>query len=262
MKIIITLFIVFMFSENIIMSQPADHIEGGRYVKTIEYNVITRGVTEESGRYNLEHKSILDRIFFGTKNSFVEFVFEDSPEGSNEATAFRIIKNLQDDSYKLEAMRLQNLHEVYKIRNELLEKTTSIIVPFWLSTAISQETVDQIKEHNKQAEIFKYRDDLYKPYRPKPKTFRLSKEFAEKLHGKTAILIDNFKAVGIPSDIFDGYNVTFRCVVEDELWTLSIQCPQRKALQLSDLFRQIIADGFDNKIDESKYLKLLDEINL
>jgi hypothetical protein len=83
MKIIITLLIVFMFSENIIMSQPADHIEGGRYVKTIEYNVITRGVTEESGRYNLEHKSILDRIFFGTKNSFVEFVFEDSPEGSN-----------------------------------------------------------------------------------------------------------------------------------------------------------------------------------
>jgi len=66
----------------------------------------------------------------------------------------------------------------------------------------------------------------------------------------------------LPANIFDGYNVTFRCVVEDELWTLSIQCPQRKALQLSDLFRQIIADGFDNKIDESKYLKLLDEINL
>lgn len=44
------------------------------------------GVAEEGNMYNLEHKSEIDRLFFGTKNSFVEFVFEDSPEGSNEAT--------------------------------------------------------------------------------------------------------------------------------------------------------------------------------
>lgn len=49
--------------------------------------------------------------------------------------------------------------------------------------------------------------------------------------------------------------------MDNELWTLSIHSPKEgKALQFSDLFRQIIADGFDNKIDESIYLKLLDEI--
>lgn len=260
MKAIIILSIIFVFSGNVILSQPIDHKDGGEYVKTVEYNVIIGGVTEEPSRYNLEHKSILDRIFFGNKNSFVEFVFEDSPEGSNEATALRITKNPQGDSYKLEVMRLQNMFEVYNIQRTLLEKTTPISVPFWVSKVIPRETTEQIRNHNKQAAIFKYNDDLYQSYRPDPKVFIINKELAGKLHWKTSMLIDNFKGEGIPAIIADGYEVTFRCVVENELWTLSIHCPQRRALQLSDLFRQIIADGFDNKIDESIYLRLLDEI--
>lgn len=161
-------------------------------------------------------------------------------------------------------MRLQNVNKVSKIRVVLLEKTTPIIVPNWLSAGVSLEIRDRIREHNKQVASYsnKFSDDLYKPYRPEPKEFQLSKEFVEKMHGKTATLIDNFKGIGIPANIFDGNNVTFRCISEDELWTLSIHCPQRRALQLSELFQQIIADGFDNKMDESKYLKLLDEIDL
>lgn len=259
MKTNIILFIALIFSTNVIMSQSKDHIEGGDYLKTVEYNLIISGEKEEYNMYNLEHKSFIDRLFFGTKNSFVEFVFEGSPEGSNEATAFRIIKNLQDDSYKLEIMRFQNIHKLYNIRDLLLEKTTPLKIPYWISAAVSFEIRDRIKEHNKQIAILKNRDDLYKPHRPKPKEFELSKAFAEKLHGKTAALIDNFKGVGIPPMIVDGNSVTFRCISADELWTLSIHCPQRRALQLSELFRQIIADGLDNKLDESKFIKQLDE---
>ena len=120
MKPNIILIIAFIFSANVIMSQSIDHIEGGQYLKTIEYNLIMSGEKKEFDWYNLKHKSIIDRIFFGIKNSFVEFVFLGSPEGSNEATAFRIIKNLHENSYKLEMMRLQNVNKVSKIRVVLL----------------------------------------------------------------------------------------------------------------------------------------------
>ena len=75
------------------------------------------------------------------------------------------------------------------------------------------------------------------------------------------MLIENFRGVGIPLNIADGFTVTFRCVKDDELWTLWIHNPMKgKALQFSDLFRQLIKDSFDNKMNETKYLKLLDGI--
>lgn len=257
-----TLFVLFLFSWNIIMSQSVNHTDGGYYLKTVEYNIFNRSVSEESTRYNLEHKSILDRIFFGSKNSFVEFVFKDSPEGSNEATAFRINKNRQADSYKLEVMRLEDMAKVYNLERTLSEKTTQIPLPFWISRVIPMETAVQIREHNKQASILKVNDDLYKPYHPNPKVFVISKDLAEKMHRKISMLIDTFKGEGVLVHIVDGYVVTFRCVMEDELWALSIHIPQGRALQLSDLFRQMISEGFSNNIEESKYIKLLDDINL
>lgn len=97
---------------SLIMSQPINHMTG-KYLKTIEYNVLHKGVTEETNIYNLKHKSAIDRVFFGTKNSFIEFVFVSTPEESNEAVALRIIKNKQDNSYELEVMCLQNIFDVY-----------------------------------------------------------------------------------------------------------------------------------------------------
>lgn len=259
----IILSIMFVFAANLIMSQPINHIAGGEYLKTIEYNVLHPGVTEEGNMYNLKHKSEIDRLFFGTTNSFVEFVFESTPEGSNEAIAFRIIKNRQDNSYELEVMHLQNILDVYyrKLKHVLIENLTPIYIPFWLSTAIPREIDDRIKEHNKQASRLKNSDDLYIFYRPKPLKLQISKELAEKIHDKTLLLIENFRGVGIPANISDGFGVTFRCVKDDELWTLRIHTPEEgKILKFSDLFRQLITESFDNKMKETKYLKLLDEI--
>ena len=189
MKTII-LSIMFSLTANLIMAQPMSHMDLGRYLKTIEYNVLHPGVTEEGNMYNLEHKSEIDQLFFGTKNSFVEFVFEDSPEGSNEATAFRIIKNRQDNSYDLEVTRLQNLLDVYyrKLKFVLVDKLSPIYTPFWLSTLIDRETEDRIKEHNKQASLLKKSDELYTSYRPEPLKIQISNKLAEKIHGKTSML--------------------------------------------------------------------------
>lgn len=76
-----------------------------------------------------------------------------------------------------------------------------------------------------------------------------------------ASLINNFKVEGIPSLISDGDNITFRCVVGNELWTLTIHSPQRESRQLSDLCKQIIADSKSHQLDEHTYLNLLDKIN-
>lgn len=255
--------VLFVFNGNLIMpQQPVNHVNGGAYLKTIEYNVLHPGVTEDGNMYNLEHKSKFDRLFFGTKNSFVEFVLESTPEGNNEAIAFRIINNRQNNSYELEVMRLQNILDVYyrKLKYMLVENLTPIYTPFWLTTVVSRETKDRIKEHNKQAALLKNSDDLYKSYRPEPLRLQICNELAEKIHDKTLLLIENFRGVGIPANITDGFEVVFRCVNDDELWTLSIHSPQGKSLRFSDLFRQLIMDSFDNKINESKYLKLLDEI--
>lgn len=51
MKAIIILSIMFAFTSNFVMSQPVRHINGGHYLKTVEYNVIHLGKTEESNIY-------------------------------------------------------------------------------------------------------------------------------------------------------------------------------------------------------------------
>lgn len=100
MKPNIILFIALIFSTNVSMSQSVDHEEGGQYLKTVEYNVIMSGEKKEFDWYNLKHKSIIDRIFFGIKNSFVEFVFLGSPEGitrlqhfASSKTCMKILTN-------------------------------------------------------------------------------------------------------------------------------------------------------------------------
>jgi hypothetical protein len=72
--------------------------------------------------------------------------------------------------------------------------------------------------------------------------------------------IDNFKGKGIPALIFDGEKVTFRCVVEYELWELTIHEPEGYMKRLTNLFQQLIKDAEANTLDESKYATLLNEL--
>ncbi|GHV33236.1 hypothetical protein FACS1894177_09690 [Bacteroidia bacterium] len=75
------------------LSQNTDHEGGGHFTKRIDYNVNLKGFKDDDNSYNLDGKSILDRILLGNINSPVEFVFEDSPEGDDEVLAFRIVRD-------------------------------------------------------------------------------------------------------------------------------------------------------------------------
>ncbi|MDR1120462.1 MAG: hypothetical protein LBM08_06050 [Dysgonamonadaceae bacterium] len=220
------------------------------------------GGTEADNIYNLNGKSILDRILFGRINYPIEFVFEDSPEGDDEVSALRIVRNSRMDSYQLEIMRMPDIEKVYNAIRFLSTKVNKTVIPPELIQMISLEGRALLNEHNKEVDCIRLNDDLYKPYRPESKTLQISNEFAEKLHNKIATLIDNFKAAGIPPISSDGYKVTFRIIVENEVWSLSIHMLQKNALIMANLCRQIIEDADVNKLNETKYIALLDDLCL
>ena len=90
------------------------------------------------------------------------------------------------------------------------------------------------------------------------RSFKVSAQFAEKMYKKMVSFIENIKATGTQNTINRGYEVTFRAVVDDEVWSLKIQEPSGDALKMSGLCRQILVDANRNRLDEAKYIKILD----
>jgi hypothetical protein len=83
--------------------------------------------------------------------------------------------------------------------------------------------------------------------------------FAEKLYSRIKSTIEHFVMKGEPASILDGSTVTFRCVVEDEVWTLTIHEPDSEIFQLPDICEQLIADIQSKNVDESKYITLFEK---
>ena len=71
------------------------------------------------------------------------------------------------------------------------------------------------------------------------------------------MLINNFRAEGIPPIISDGHAVTFRCVFKDEIWTLNISIPATQ-----DVYTTLVHLINDNSLDIDRILNLLVENNI
>jgi hypothetical protein len=250
MKKIIVLIIAFFAGSQLAVSQHADHTEGGDFLKRIEYNFARQGM------YNVKNKSIYERIFFGQTNSFVEFFFEDP----TIASAFRIIRDSQKESYRMEVMQIPDTYKYYSLVRDLSAGINTVNIPQELQSQIPLRVMELVHRHNKKINYI-YIDSLLNPHRPKPQIYKVSKAFAEKVYEKMTSLIDSFKAEGIPPLIADGATVSFRTIVGDEVWSLSIHSPQGNVCRLSDLCRQIITDAGTGKPDEAKYMELLEEID-
>ena len=93
------------------------------------------------------------------------------------------------------------------------------------------------------------------------RSFSISAQLAEKMYKKMVSLIYNIKAKGTQKFILDGYGVNFRAVVEDEVWSLIIHIPSGNAVKMFDLCKQICDDADANKLDEAKYIKILDDFD-
>jgi len=132
--------------------------------------------------------------------------------------------------------------------------------PLIASTSIIPVTDDRdpIRIQNRE-NIKKASEAVLKLYTVDSRSFSVSYPFAEKLYNKMVSLIANFKARGIPPGIEDGYSVTFRTVVDDEVWSLRIHMPTGTAFKMSDICRQMIKDAKNNQMDEAIFIKLLDD---
>jgi len=249
-SLIYQLFILPVFSQN------GDHVGGGEFSKRIEYNRIAFVNT-----YNFNSKGILEKRFFGDFNAPVEFFFDPSfiREGRY---GFRLIIDSLKNTYTLEIKFTFNLegtqkkvYDKYPVRTVSSTELSSLpndslfLIGKQNIENIQKAITEQIKEQGNLSDI-------------DSRSFHISKQFAEILYKKAVSLIANFKARGICPLIEDGYTVTFRTVVDDEVWSLKIHCPEGNALKMSNLCKQITFETLSaGKLDESKYIKMLDDFN-
>jgi len=229
--------LLLVFFSQFLFSQSKEHINGGQFVKRIEYNL----KSQFDSTINLESKGIIGKLFFGDFNAPVEFYYLPSSTSAmykEIISAFRIVRN---SSNTLEVRYISN----YKEAGEEAQKKYPVIGR------------NLTTEHNKDA-LAKQHEEMSRLYKIETVSFHISELFAENLYKKIVLLIENFKAKGAPPLMTGGYGVEFRTVVDDELWSLNIWYPRGDALKMADLCRQIITDAIHNQLDEQSYIYVLD----
>ena len=250
MKKLLIIGFIFTLFTPLVFSQDGDHIGGGHYTKTVEYNLLRPIIG-----YNYNSKSDVEKLFFGDFNASVEFFY--SSDGG-VYSGFRIIRDTLKMSYFLEIKNVSNYREAARAASN---KYPSLKISPEKMLSLPKDSADQIrKQIGENTE--NYFKEMHKLFKIESRSFPISNQFAEKLHEKMVSVIDNFKAGGVPSFINGGYSVTFRAAVDDnELWTLKIHMPTGKSLRWSDFCIQIIKEKDSEKIKESTYIKLLDDFD-
>jgi hypothetical protein len=202
---------------------------------------------------NVGSKSDVEKLLFGSDfNAKIEFFYAPSFEASTKGeTGFRIMKDSLDTSYILEVKHIPNYEEVYR---ECDDKYPVTGIP---ADIMHSMPLNSIPLYSNEL-IWKQRhDERLKLFKVETLSFSVSDQFAEILYQKMVSFIDIFKAKGRLLLSADGYSVTFRNVVDDEVWSLEIHNAEGDALKLADLCRQIITDAKTNKLNESTYISVL-----
>jgi hypothetical protein len=260
MKRITVVCLVCVFSVSFAFSQNAgEYHDGGHFLKKVEYNFMRNGV------HNVKSKSDIEKLFFGDFNAKAEFCYDPSSEVNPcIPSGFRIIRDSSDTYFILEIKHVSNYREA---ANEALTEVKKALerqmidLPVKLLDSLPGDIFNRIFDYN--GNIFKnkfemYYEELPKHFKVEIKSIPISDKFAEKLYKKMVSFINNFKAKGIPPTIKDGYSVTFRNVVDDEVWSLRIHMPNGKASLITNLCMDMISDANDGQLDESMYLPVLD----
>ncbi|GAB1453045.1 hypothetical protein MASR2M47_31010 [Draconibacterium sp.] len=245
----------FAFSQNV-----GEYHDGGQFSKKVEYNFMRNGV------YNVKSKWDIEKLFFGDFNAMAEFCYNPSSEVNPFIpSGFRIIRDSSDTYFILEVKRVSNYREAAKVASTEIKKALErqmIDIPVKLLDSLPRDVLKRIFDYNET--IFKnkiemYYEELPKHFKVEIKSIPISNQFAEKLYKMMVSFIGNFKAKGIPPVSTDGYSVSFRTVVADEVWSLEIHMPKGKASLMTNLCLDIISDANDDQLEESTYISVLDE---
>jgi hypothetical protein len=242
-----------------------DEVYVASFIKRIEYNFIDAQSVKKVGDEliiaylcNIDGKSNMEKLFFGDFNAGIEFFYAPSFEASTKGEAgFRIVRDSLNTSYILEVKHISNYEEVWR---ETDDKYPVQGIPAGMMDSIFFDSLMLSGSNDNELEMIwrkQINDERLKLFKVETLSFTISDRFAEKLYKKMVSFIDNFKAKGRLMLSADGYSVTFRNIVDDEVWSLKIHEPQGNALKMSDLCRQIITDAKKNTFDELKYIEVL-----
>ena len=228
---------------------------------TRQHDASVLHATSVEGVDNIESKSPLEKVLFGNTNAKVEFVVEPSFEG---AYGIRVIKDSSETSSSLEVKRIINWKEVEKQMQKTFPVKGYTIQE--LNAKIAER--EKMSEEERELSILKSRirnekreKESLKRYQVHTFIIPISDLFAEKLYAKFVSFIDDFKAKELEPNLLmgDGETTVFRCIVDQEIWTLSIPFKtEEKARELSDLCKRIVEDAEAGRFDESKYIGSLE----
>ena len=228
---------------------------------TRQHDASVLHATSVEGVDNIESKSPLEKVLFGNTNAKVEFVVEPSFEG---AYGIRVIKDSSETSSSLEVKRIINWKEVEKQMQKAFPVKGYTIQE--LNAKIAER--EKMSEEERELSILKSRirnekreKESLKRYQVHTFIIPISDLFAEKLYAKFVSFIDDFKAKELEPNLLMGdvETTVFRCIVDQEIWTLSIPFKtEEKARELSDLCKQIVEDAEAGRFDESKYIGSLE----
>jgi len=228
---------------------------------TRQHDASVLHATSVEGVDNIESKSPLEKVLFGNTNAKIEFVVEPSFEG---AYGIRVIKDSSETSSSLEVKRIINWKEVEKQMQKAFPVKGYTIQE--LNAKIAER--EKMSEEERELSILKSRirnekreKESLKRYQVHTFIIPISDLFAEKLYAKFVSFIDDFKAKELEPNLLmgDGETTVFRCIVDQEIWTLSIPFKtEEKARELSDLCKQIVEDAEAGRFDESKYIGSLE----
>jgi hypothetical protein len=260
-RIIFACFVCILSIPFAFSQETEEHLTCSRFLKRIENNL-----AGSVANYNMKGKSDLEKLFFGDFNAQLEFCYEPSSEiNPCVPSGFRIIRDSLNSSYILEVKRILNYREASEESSKEAKKAQKrqlLDIPVRLLDSLPGDVLNQIWEYNSNISNKKfyhkmYFEELPKHFKVEIKSVPISNQFAGKLYKTMVSFIDNFKAKGIPSYMVDGYSVTFRTVVDDEVWSLGIHMPAGNAKIMANLCIQIITDANANQLEEPKYLSVL-----
>ncbi|MDR2890252.1 MAG: hypothetical protein LBV18_01385 [Alistipes sp.] len=280
MKNIIASILTTLLSTVLASAQEADHIDGGHFEKRITYNAYTRTPwplrqADESKppRYILDDKSMMDKLFFGFTNSAVEFSVGSVDFMNPTSSGLRLYKDWPDGrDWKIEVIPkgdyTDEMREIRRVTGEidipydyirLLEAELREAEMLHLVKNILDSVLHKAYKQNGDAQSAERSEETYASLRPETKTFTVGR-LGDLLQEKMAALIYNFRSGGDKVIVMDGYYVDFRCVVEGELWSLSIHVPNGRAHQMYALCRRMILDAEKDEFNESEYIEMLEAI--
>ena len=229
---------------------------------TRQHDASVLHATSVEGVDNIESKSPLEKVLFGNTNAKVEVVVEPSFDG---AYGIRVITDSSETSSSLEVKRIINWKEVEKQMQKAFPVKGYTIQE--LNAKIAER--EKMSEEERELSILKSRirnekreKESLKRYQVQTFIIPISDLFAEKLYAKFVSFIDDFKAKELEPNLLmgDGETTVFRCIVDQEIWTLSIPFKtEEKARELSDLCKQIVEDAEAGRFDESKYIGRLED---